>query len=130
MYLGGLFRVDLPGDPVTLEGRLHLGAAQTSGAAVGALAIALAISSRRHPEWAHFPRTTVLIGLVGMPFVLLFLSGVVPGMGGVWQRIFFAVTLVWVQMASLRVYWLAGGDLWPPSFWRRRHAYETESPSG
>ncbi len=48
-----------------------------------------------------------------MPSPLLFLSGVVLG-----QRTFFAITLVWVQTASLRVYRLEGGSLWPPPFQR------------
>ncbi len=97
------FPDDPPGYPVTTAGQIHLLLAFVGFICVAVAAILLALRFRELPALA--PGSTALLTLGVLAVLALLLLGGTHlhprALGGLWERLFLALELAWILVASL-----------------------------
>jgi hypothetical protein len=101
--VAGLAQTDPPHIPTTLEGLIHVAAAQSAGCLLLLTGFALILHSRHHSAWRAFPWFTTVVGVTAIVFVAMFVTGVNEAVSGAFQRVYLAATVIWVQGGA---FWL------------------------
>lgn len=90
------------GGPVTLEGNLHIALVMVAflGLEVGTITFAAVVYSL--PRWHRFAQVSVAIAVVNLVLALAFLLEASDPFEGLLERAFYTISLLWVEVISLR----------------------------
>lgn len=109
VLLTGIFQdgPNLPYIEPNLESALHSLFAMIGffGLVVGMLIFARAVY--RKPEWRFFTPISLLAAVLNLGSSLLFLMENLGSIEGLLQRVFYAVSLCWIELVVLRIYRLS-----------------------
>ena len=110
IFLAGVYTGDLQGTPQTRIGRIHeqMGMIAFPSATVALLLLSLAL--RWEKGWRSVWRPAMLLSVIALGSFLVVDRFGQMGLGGLDQRIFLAVMLIWMWIVGRRMLVIAKGD--------------------